>query len=254
MGLALLPLALVAQDQQGWIEYEDVIDLQLDIPEDMKQYAVDLPTEMKTNMVLLFDGTQSMYQLSDKGAEPEIEKEVEQNGVDIDVQQVVIGGGASRSTYIDHKAGVHLRADDLMGKKFLVTMDAAKLQWKVLDKQRQILGYTCIMASTKNADGQNVTAWFTPQIPLPIGPDGYSGLAGAVLALVVEREDGNITIAATEVVLKPLKKKIEKPKKGQKVNEKEFDAIVEKRMQAMQEMHGGDGDGNVIIRVEEDMD
>lgn len=248
----MLPMAMLAQPMEGKIEYDDVVELQIELPDDMKHLLAELPTENKTHMALLFNTDASIYTLSDKGAEPEPERET-RDGVDVDVQRVVIGGSASRSTYTDLKSGDAVRAEDMMGKKFLVRLDAKELPWKVLDEQRDILGYTCMKAQAEE-DGQTITAWFTPQIPLAIGPDGYGGLAGAILALHIPREDGDIRIAATEVDLKPLKKDIERPTKGQKVSEEEYDQIIEKRMQAMREMHGGDGEGNVIIRVETDED
>jgi len=61
-----------------------------------------------------------------------------------------------------------------------------------------------------------------------------------------------MTIAATEVNLGKLEEKIEKPNKGQRVTEAEFEAIMAQRMKAMQELRGGEEGGNVIIKMDMD--
>ena len=140
----------------------------------------------------------------------------------------------------------------MMGKKFLVELGDSKLEWKVENEQREILGYQCMKATTMR-DSMPVTAWFTLQIPLPIGPGNYRGLPGAVLAVDLPREQGAMTIAATEVKLGKLKKAIEQPKKGQRVSEEKFDELVEQHMKEMRDMHGGEGGGTFIkIEVDED--
>lgn len=255
VGCSLLTLSLWAQNTEGTIEYEDVYKFEIELSEEMQKFALELPTENRANMVLKFTSKESLYSTSNKAVPPPPEKEdTGENGIQIDVQRVVIGGASSSTTYNDLSDGTGLRAEDVMGQKFLVTLPATTWKWKILDEQREILGYTCIKAELKE-DSSITVAWFTPEIPVSVGPNGYGGLAGAILAMELSGTNGNVTIAATEVTIAPLKEKIEKPKKGKRITESEFDSIVEKRMESMRQMHGGDGEGGaIIIQIEEDVD
>ena len=249
--LMLLPFTLLAQNNEGTIEFEEVVKFKIDLPPEMMKYAKDFPTEDKTNMTLSFNAKESLYKISDHTSEvPKTENN--EQGLDIEVEKVVIGGGGSTITYIDLEQGTGVRSEDMMGKMFLVSLGKNELKWSVKDEQRDILGYTCLKA-TAEEEGETVTAWFTPQIPISSGPSGYRGLAGMILAVEIPNEDGGVTIAATSVDLIKLKKELQAPKKGQKVSSSEFDEIVAARMKEMREMSGHDGDGNVVIKIEQDI-
>ncbi|MUU77809.1 GLPGLI family protein [Winogradskyella endarachnes] len=85
-----------------------------------------------------------------------------------------------------------------------------------------------------------VVAWYSPQIPVNQGPDGYWGLPGLILEINADRT----TILCTKIVLNPEEKEeIEKPKKGDKVTQAEYTEIVTKKMEEMREMYGGRGRG-----------
>jgi GLPGLI family protein len=96
-----------------------------------------------------------------------------------------------------------------------------------------------------------VTAWYTPQIPVPNGPGTYDGLPG----LILEVNDSELTILCSKVVLNPSKGvDVEEPKGGKVVTQEEYDKIMDKKMQEMNERFESDGrrkrDGNEIeIRI-----
>ncbi|MGB1232522.1 MAG: GLPGLI family protein, partial [Winogradskyella sp.] len=76
------------------------------------------------------------------------------------------------------------------------------------------------------------TAWYTPQIPVSNGPEDFWGLPG----LILEIQDGKLTIACTEIVINPKEKiEIKKPKKGKKVTQKKFDKIMDDHSKEMME-------------------
>lgn len=58
------------------------------------------------------------------------------------------------------------------------------MQWKIDTAQKKVGNYTCIRA-TCFFRGRNYVAWFTPEIPLSLGPWKMGGLPG----LIVELED-----------------------------------------------------------------
>ena len=85
-----------------------------------------------------------------------------------------------------------------------------------------------------------VTAWYTPQIPINQGPDDYWGLPGLILEVSADRT----TILCTKIIMNPEEKEeIEKPEKGEEVTQTEYNEIITKKMQEMREMYGGRGRG-----------
>ena len=90
-----------------------------------------------------------------------------------------------------------------------------------------------------------ITAWYTPEIPVNQGPEGYWGLPG----LILEVNDGKTTVLCSKVVLNAKDKvEIKAPTKGKEVSQKEYDKIVIEKLQEMSEM-GGPGRGGMQIRI-----
>jgi GLPGLI family protein len=92
-----------------------------------------------------------------------------------------------------------------------------------------------------------ITAWYTPEIPVSQGPEGYWGLPG----LILEVNDGKTIILCSKVVLNPKEKsEIKAPTKGKVVNQKEYDETVIKKMEEFREMNQGrGGSGGFQIRM-----
>ena len=68
----------------------------------------------------------------------------------------------------------------------------------------------------------NITAWFTPQIPVSTGPYKHGGLPG----LILEINTNNTTLLCTKVVMNPKEKmKIKVPSKGTIVTADEYSKI-----------------------------
>lgn len=53
--------------------------------------------------------------------------------------------------------------------------------WEPINEFKTIVGYRCQKALNTASDGNQVTAWFTEEIPLSAGPLYLSGLPGAIL-------------------------------------------------------------------------
>ncbi|MGL2962240.1 GLPGLI family protein [Flavobacterium sp. RSB2_4_14] len=83
-----------------------------------------------------------------------------------------------------------------------------------------------------------ITAWYTPEIPVNQGPEGYWGLPG----LILEVNDGKTVILCSKVVLNSKEKvEIKAPTNGKEISQKEYDETVVKKMEEMREMNGGRG-------------
>jgi GLPGLI family protein len=88
-----------------------------------------------------------------------------------------------------------------------------------------------------------VTAWFTPQIPVSNGPADFAGLPGLILELNVYRT----TLLCSKIVMNPKEaEKIEPPKKGKEVTREEYTKIVKEKTDELRENfrgRGGNGGG-----------
>jgi GLPGLI family protein len=124
------------------------------------------------------------------------------------------------------------------GELFLITKP--KLNWQIQKETKKIGKYNCFKATTEiivNTKGrrQLITAWFTPKIPVALGPLGYDGLPGLILELEIYKK---IYYVKT-ISLSPKEKiKIEKPTKGIKVTEKEYQEIASSTMQKLKKSKG----------------
>ena len=91
-----------------------------------------------------------------------------------------------------------------------------------------------------------ITAWYTPEIPVNQGPEGYWGLPG----LILEVNDGKTTILCSKVVLNAKDKvEIKAPTNGKEVTQKEYYETVIKKMEQFREMNQGQGRGGMQMRM-----
>ena len=83
-----------------------------------------------------------------------------------------------------------------------------------------------------------ITAWYCPEIPVNQGPENYWGLPG----LILEVNDGKTVMLCTKIVMNAKDKVEIKPAtKGKQVIQTEYNDIVKKKMEEMQEMNSGPG-------------
>jgi len=68
-----------------------------------------------------------------------------------------------------------------------------------------------------------ITAWYTPEIPINQGPEGYWGLPG----LILEVNDGKTIVLCSKIVLNSKDKvELKALTNGKEVKQKEYDDIV----------------------------
>ena len=91
-----------------------------------------------------------------------------------------------------------------------------------------------------------ITAWYTPEIPVSQGPEGYWGLPG----LILEVNDGKTIILCSKVVLNPKEKgDIKASTKGKVISQKEYDEAVVKKMEEFREMNQGRGASGTGMQI-----
>ncbi len=263
LSLTVLFTSLVsAQDFKGIATYKSQrkMEIKLDSTpvnnEMQKQINAMLKKQFEKEYTLQFNKNESLYKEAEN-----LDKPAGANTSGIEI--MFAGDGAGDLLYKNLKENRYALERDLLGKIFLIQDTLKQPEWKLEKETKNIGEYTCfkatfkrkIMAMTVNSKEepketeQTVTAWYTLQIPVKHGPGNYNGLPG----LILEISDGSETILCSRIVMNPKDNfAIEEPKKGKKVNQEEFDAIMEKKMKEMREQNnsGRRGDGNSFeIRI-----
>jgi GLPGLI family protein len=121
---------------------------------------------------------------------------------------------------------------EFMTRYFILETEIEAKAWKIGTERKKILDYIC-MSAELNIEGQDVKAWFTPQIPISVGPEQYSGLPGLVMA--VEKNGVTIYLATSVELTEPPKEDLAKPKEGSKVTQEELDKIIEEKIKEFKE-------------------
>jgi GLPGLI family protein len=255
----LLPVAISAQSINGKAHYvvKNTVKMNFgnrEIPEAQKVMIQERINSMSTNnFVLSFDKNSSIY--------VEEEKLEENRGNDMIAQRLgmmkmMLNQGNNGKLYKDGKSSTYKNQADLYGKLFLIEDTLQTIDWKITDEIKTIGKYTCFKATSilKNRglptnlrpgervdDNQKeprkvdemivVTAWFTLDIPVPQGPGMYYGLPG----LILEVNAGNTTILCSKIELYKEPQSIHPPKKGKKINQEKYDALVEKKAKEIRE-------------------
>lgn len=198
--------SVMAQNFQGIVTYKT--DRKLDMKLDSTQLSSDMQRQIQEMMrkqfqkefTLRFDKTESLYKEEENLGAPEAPG----------MQIVMLGSGESDQLYKNIKEERISSQRDMMGKTFLVKDQLKKIDWKLEKETKKIGNYTCYKATAKimrpnigrgfedeeNEESEpeeqevQVTAWYTPEIPISNGPENYWGLPG----LILETNDGQQNI------------------------------------------------------------
>lgn len=225
----------------GSVIYQQTVKLDIQLEGDAAQFARSLPKERKSEKILHFTEDATMYR-NHHTDDPE-------EAVDMD------GGGTmmikmvepDNKVYTDLEHKLQIEQKEFMSRVFLIETELEKGAWKLTGGQKTILEYPCQEAVTEE-DGKTVLAWFTPGIAVPAGPGKFGNLPGLVLA--VDINDGEHTLQALSIELKPVDKELlERPRKGKKVTAEEYRAIVEEKMKEMGAEGGGGGAHTIVVKI-----
>lgn len=267
----LMTTALFAQDFQGVATYKS--KRKLDIKLDSTQMDAEMQARIMERLKKQFEKT---YILT-FNQEASIYKEEEQLEAPqpANVRVVAMTVGGSDVLYKNTKEKQYVNQNESFSKLFLIKDKLEILNWTLAKETKNIGEYTCYKATIKrevpvvrsririNAEENTdtdantepemqeitITAWYTTEIPVSNGPGNYHGLPG----LILEVNDGTETIICSKIVLNPKDKlSIKIPVKGQELSQAEYDEIMAKKMQEMQNRYerpdNAEGQ-NVRIRI-----
>ncbi|MEQ8905587.1 GLPGLI family protein [Ekhidna sp.] len=239
LSLSIVCVTSVVAQNSGVITYEQVVKINTDrFPEEVRKM---IPPERKSSNQLIFNEKEAIYK-SIKNQE-DINQEVTAGN---DRMRFRMRGANDNEYYTNLSDNSSINKMEFFGRDFLVEGGENQLEWKVSSEMKMVGKYQAIKA-TSMRDTIPVIAWFTPQIPVSLGPGNYRGLPGMILHLDVN--DGQETITATNLDIRALtdEETIVVPDKGKRVTREEFEKIREEKMEEMREMGGGRGN-RVIIR------
>ena len=115
---------------------------------------------------------------------------------------------------------------------YYVEKEAKEYEWEITTEKKTIESYTCYKAigkeKIKNPAGTFVniiTVWFAPEIPVQIGPLGFSGLPG----LILELNRKGVTFGATKILFEnDISNKIDFPEKDKIISEEKLNNLRKK--------------------------
>lgn len=239
-------------------------------PEIQKMIEERMKKMFEKTFILNFDKSASIYKEEEKLDTPG------QGQGGMRMMSSFMGGGGTY--YKNVKEKKYTVDKEFMGKEFLIKDSLTTYKWQMTSETRVIGGYNCFKATAvvpasktdfrnfkpkKKEEGKEgdakkegevkrtnfmddfelpkeiiITAWYTPEIPVNQGPEGYWGLPG----LILEVNDGKTVILCSKIVLNAKEKaEIKAPNNGKEISQKEYDETVTKKMQEMSEMNGGRG-------------
>ena len=163
-----------------------------------KQYA-GVTTQMR-NLTLELN-KQVYYNLSFCGSESYFKRStffIQESGMKNRFKRVLLET-RNRGVYVVKGTGQDIYwLENAFDKDYVVRLASPK--WEIHDTKTVLLGYTCYKATTKRLSTtgkgyDTITAWFSPALNLPIAPNGFIGLPGAVLKLDIK----NYSLVAHEI-------------------------------------------------------
>jgi len=241
-----------AQVKEGKIIYERTQQLQIQLSGQDQAMQSMIPKERKDRFEWIFGNSQSVWKAAEEVDSDGGNMSFSSGGAEIRM----IMPGSNDIIFTDFVKQQKVEQRELMTKTFVVADSIRRMNWKLGEESKTILGYTCRKAIARKTqqsfrvtmdngnmerkevtDTLNIVAWFTDGIGLSGGPESYAGqLPGTILE--IEVNNGRTHFLAIEFDPKGDMKQIKEPK-GKKITPEEFKVEREKMMQEMQKNNGG---------------
>jgi GLPGLI family protein len=224
--LALQAIDLNAQAMEGTIRYLRTsnwakmmasVDYISKNQRDRQMYMWGTRSEWKEYALLHFNTTESKYEDSEEEAEPGYQ-----------------GWSNRKETFfmkLNFNDNTLYNGITLLGKTYLVRDTIVPPAWKILNDMKEVAGHICMNAMLNDTlRKQKTIAWFALDMPIPSGPDRFTGLPGMILEIDIN--DGALVMTADKIDLKPLTTELDVPEKikGKKINSAEYQKLIEKQI------------------------
>ena len=212
----------------GTVQYEQFTKYDLSVfgnnPK-VKEWLAGMPRGDKSVKILYFNPNYSLY-------EQDLSVEIIPLDAKVQVMKekmyyVQPPNPELKEVYIDFEKNRQIVQVELMTRFFLIENEIDSQAWKPGTNLRKIQGYICMDATMKKEE-ETITAWFTPKIPVSLGPENYRGLPGLILA--VDINDENVLLATSVDLTPPPDDSISRPKNGKMIKQEAFDKIVAEKI------------------------
>jgi len=233
--LLFLPLFSFGQQLEGTVIYEQTIDLHRNLTGERERFKNFVPKSSSTQFELKFNGAASMFKaFVDEENDPG-------PGSGRGRRFRFFGAGAEGDMYRNFTEKRFVSSREFEGKKYLIKGEIEQTPWKITGKSREIAGLPCMQAIYDDTlEQKQLTAWFTPAIPVPAGPSTYGQLPGLIIALDIN--DGEIVFRPIKIEKDvPKEKDLNEPRKGKEISNEEFKTMLETRMKEMREQREKEG-------------
>lgn len=220
---------LKSQDIQGSIKYEithdwikklNAVDYLSKEEKDRYNYIWSNRSEHKEQAILYFTNSQTRYE--------EVE-EINQRGHAWRNDEYIIFRDFENNKTLDL-----IRMSDNL---YVIEDEINNQNWKILNDIKEVAGHICMDAVyTDEVKGNRIIAWFALDLPIPMGPERYGGLPGAILEIDVN--NGAMIISAKEINNINVEKLLVKPeykKKTKKLSEKEYQKLISNQIKQAKE-------------------
>jgi GLPGLI family protein len=179
-------MSLFGQIHSGTIQYERKTNLHKKYPDMVENFEKWEVPKIKTDLFTLnFNDTLAHF------------------GPSIDATSSYMSYWTRSNSYLDQlNTKKRLIRFDVSGEYLFVEDTLPKRNWKITDQKRMIANYNCRKAIWQKDDTTRIYAWFTEAIFPEIGPEGITGLPGAILGLATE--DGSVVYFAQSVESKTI--------------------------------------------------
>lgn len=148
------------------------------------------------------------------------------NGYEI---QVIHTDDINSGAYQNFKTNEYLELKAILNKPFFIKDKIASLDWKLTNEEEKIGNFDCKKA-TATYDHKNIIAWYTDELPIPVGPSIYNGLPGLIIKLEVDKQ----TYKAISIENITDKITIEKPTSEDKgISRDKFSEIEREKIEAL---------------------
>lgn len=238
--LTIFSTAQLLSQSTGLIKYKETLkmDLDLALPEgiDLKGLIPESNTTLKE---LQFNEQEYVYQNSKQNESSDREMESDDGSIKV----IFATSSNDEIHYVNLATNILTHQTSFMGKDFIIEKELEKYAWKLTGEKVLYLNYEChkaeltLEAKKEGDKDQHVVAWFTPQIPIQLGPAQFNQLPGAILMLSIDGDRHEIM--ATEINLESDDSiKINPPSKGKNVTQEEYETIVKEKERELKEMSG----------------
>lgn len=253
----LLAAAFSAEAQkEGKVIYERTVQMTRR-PEGLDpEIARQLPRSRTDHFELLFGNNQSLWRNIPKAEGSDHTISTGDGSV-----AVFRSVGSESIVYYDFSKGVRVDKREMFDNAFIVEDSLRKLNWKLSEETKTILGHvakkataqrigTAFRTSMENgqmkreevSDTSSIIAWYTTDFPVTTGPFEFQGqLPGLILSLDIN--NGRTIYNAVEISPKVSLSSIKEPKGGKKLSNAQYN---KERERLLEEMRKNMPAGNTI--------